>query len=265
MIGGNPCQPQFYEEFIRAVHRNGAGAMECRVMGHCGHDSSGELNQGAVFSLEQQLEFHAAYLRSRLDGDRELGVVLCGHSVGAYIVLKLLRLLKSSHENHRVLRAILLFPTIMEIAATPNGRLQQRSLRWRKTYAAFVGGVSYLPRCVRHSLIRKTQDGLETQEDVDAADEFVSFNAVNNALYMCGTEFEDIRELDADTLRAHADRTLVYFGATDDWAPLSHRDEILRQVPEARVVVDELGARRMRLDSSSARRLGSCAGTNAAL
>ena len=216
--------------------------MECRVAGHCGHDSNGALNNGAVFGLTQQVAHHLDYVQQRLGQCSELRLVLCGHSVGACIALRLLEALASSAQESRIARVLLLFPTIMEIAETPNGQKQWYSVQCRRLFACFAGCVSCcIPRCVRHCCIKCADDSIP-QEDIELVDGFLSYNAVNNAIFMYETEAALIKGLDTITVAAFAHKMLIYFGATDEWAPLSHRDAIFAAVPKARVTTDAFGA-----------------------
>lgn len=226
---------------LQRVHALAGGVVECRVMGHCGHDSSGNLNRGAVFGLDEQLEHHESWLRSRLLQEPELRVVLCGHSVGAYIVLRIMRSLLGTAEAARIAKSVLLFPTLMHIADTPNGRQHERAVRCRCLYASLAGCMTcILPRCCRHACIRWADDTL-IEEDIPLAERFIRYNSVNNALYMYSKEAEAIKELDHETLTAYANRLLVYHGSTDGWAPLSYRDYIMSAAPSVRVVTDPNG------------------------
>jgi alpha-beta hydrolase superfamily lysophospholipase len=51
------------------------------------------------------------------DNEKDTEFIIISHSIGSYISMELLR----QRPNHGIKRVIALFPTIREIAATPNG------------------------------------------------------------------------------------------------------------------------------------------------
>ena len=139
----------------------------------------------------------------------------------------------------RIHRVLLLFPTLINIGATPSGLKQGTSVCSRMISSGLAGLVSCLPSSVRHWGIKSNEGPDLPQKSVESTDRFLSSNSVSNAIFLFKHEAEEIKELDTQVLRAHADKLVLYFGTTDGWAPLSHRDEIMEKVPECRVLTDQ--------------------------
>lgn len=81
------------------------------------------------FGLQEQIEFTFEALKAQRiatggqKGDSFDGIILIGHSVGSYILLELLRMIRqdSSAIQLNVKAGILLFPTVTHIAQSPSG------------------------------------------------------------------------------------------------------------------------------------------------
>jgi hypothetical protein len=146
----------------------------------------------------------------------------------------------SAAQTSRITRVLLLFPTLMEIADTPNGRRQGTSSFTRVSSSCGARFISWLPAFCRHAIIRSGEGMSDLPpQALECSDRFLASNSVSNALFLFQHEAAQIKKLDADVLTAHSERITVYFGATDGWAPLTHRDEIMRNVPGLRVLTDE--------------------------
>ena len=94
------------------------------VVSHAGHSPGvhkqppSQDDQGGTrdwFSLEDQISHKLAFLQERAERKRTLYLV--GHSIGCYMILKMLKHLAPS----QVRKIFFLFPTIEKMAATPNG------------------------------------------------------------------------------------------------------------------------------------------------
>lgn len=93
--------------------------------------SSKDLNnrRPGPFGLQEQIEFcFKALIAQRIStgsrkGDRFDGIILVGHSVGSYILLELLRMIRQDALaiSLNVRAGILLFPTVTHIAQSPSG------------------------------------------------------------------------------------------------------------------------------------------------
>ncbi|KAK0543947.1 hypothetical protein OC845_005860 [Tilletia horrida] len=149
-ICGNPGLASFYTRFLSDIHRSPAlkGRVEIFGVSHRGHafvppssDSDNaegraakEARHGQRVSLYDQVKHKVAVLDAvrrvyprvhfKADGQngaarssKDVKVVLVGHSIGAYIALEVLRARRRDVDGVH-----LLFPTLSNIAQTPNAR-----------------------------------------------------------------------------------------------------------------------------------------------
>jgi predicted alpha/beta hydrolase family esterase len=74
--------------------------------------------------LEGQIRHKLTFIRDYLPKDVKL--ILIGHSIGCYMILKLL----DDLESHQVLRCFMLFPTIERMAESPKGQVATPLLKY---------------------------------------------------------------------------------------------------------------------------------------
>lgn len=137
-ISGNPGLISFYEPFLTRLH--GLRSKSANPRFHiCAHSMKGfELSPQAQhpngpFSLEEQIRYQEELLyhhvsRHSPTASKPPKVILVGHSVGAYILLELIRRHKEYIESTEqadvdLLGAILIFPTVADIAKSPLGKI----------------------------------------------------------------------------------------------------------------------------------------------
>jgi pimeloyl-ACP methyl ester carboxylesterase len=197
-------------------------------------------HEGKIWGLEEQIglterrvrglvksvydHYSNEGIRDSNDGSEEpqkLDVILLGHSVGAYIVLELLRrhaeewkskevddggLVESADFN--IKGAVLLTPTVFDIAQSQSGRVLTPLVEYVPGFAMLVAAVVrvmgiVLPRAWLRELVRRVtgmpdQDGEASGGRVSALDATVAFlrsvKGVRQALEMAGEEMRTIRE-----------------------------------------------------------------------
>lgn len=93
----------------------------CIKVSHKGHsvnyheDNSGEKS---VYSLEDQIQHKVDCIDTLIEQNGpETNFILVAHSIGSYISAEVLK----KRPNHGISRVIGLFPTLRDIAITPNG------------------------------------------------------------------------------------------------------------------------------------------------
>lgn len=88
---------------------------------HKGHSINYHENQTAdktIYTLEDQIQHKVDCLDTLIkDTGPETNFILVGHSIGSYVSAEVLK----KRPNHGISRVIALFPTLREIALTPNG------------------------------------------------------------------------------------------------------------------------------------------------
>ena len=139
-ITGNPGLILYYQPFLSRLHSllASCSATDSARFHICGHSLKGfefqcddyaELPKSPL-SLGEQIKYqeHLLYQHIRSHRTRTSNtpkVILMGHSVGAYILLELIRnhraMIDHGEEDFDLIGGILLFPTITYIAQSPLG------------------------------------------------------------------------------------------------------------------------------------------------
>ena len=227
-----------------------------------------------VETLKQQASASASTLSATNEGDtntntpKSYQVLLIGHSVGAYIALEVIRRLHVEHSqphqdgepSYTILGAILLTPTVVDIAKSRQGRIVTPVL----SYVPFVdylaqwgvrGMVKMLPGAVLGDLVGWVTGMKREGEKLSTTLGWLrSEKGVRQTLSMAGEEMRVIKEdlwgqevwgvsggegmrQEEDTGREiiwKAPRLVLYFAREDHWVENATREAIV----EARRRVD---------------------------
>ena len=141
-IPGNPGLISYYEPFLATLQTllSSASSLHSARFYTCGHSLSGFSTSNERLDRSTQLVGLAGQIkhvddllyrevkRLRKTTGRSPKVILMGHSVGAYILLEIVRnhreriqSVHSPEEDFDLIGGILLFPTITDIAQSPSG------------------------------------------------------------------------------------------------------------------------------------------------
>ena len=148
LIGGNPGLISYYEPFLKILHTllcassttetarfyvygNSLAGFENQFLAN-GQESPDPLGLKDQIQNTENLIYNEIALyqkaNSTVDADPKVDpkVILIGHSVGAYILLEMIRqhrqrIEESGEEDFDLIGGILLFPTIVNIAKSPSG------------------------------------------------------------------------------------------------------------------------------------------------
>uniref|UniRef100_A0A3B3QPC2 Lipid droplet-associated hydrolase n=1 Tax=Paramormyrops kingsleyae TaxID=1676925 RepID=A0A3B3QPC2_9TELE len=181
IIPGNPGLVGFYRPFMRTLWQSFQGLHPVWAVSHAGHcvppDSMDMTEDGPllethdVFGLRGQIEHKMAFLKRHVPRDTKL--VLIGHSIGCYIILEMMK----RDPQLQVLKALLLFPTIERMAASPQGRLMTPvlcQLRFAAYLPVFL--LSLLPRSLQAAMVKLVLSGLPSLDRTAAAAALSLFN-----------------------------------------------------------------------------------------
>ena len=141
-ITGNPGLILYYKPFLSTLHSSlGSYSSTNSARFHiCGHSLRGfefQDDQNVTppekpYSLAEQIDFQEDLLYSHIRSHRARTgntpkVILMGHSVGAYILLELIKnhpkRIEGGEEDFDLIGGVLLFPTITHIAQSPLGMI----------------------------------------------------------------------------------------------------------------------------------------------
>ncbi|OMJ25589.1 UPF0554 protein C2orf43-like protein [Smittium culicis] len=212
MIPGNPGAISFYREFLNDLHRKNEDQLEIIGVSLQGHSIyEDELGQqvvpSEVVSLNAQIERIKLLYTNIVQQYSKVGqiqekpkFIICGHSVGSYICEQVFKENKSS-----VYRVMYLFPTVMEIAKSPNVGI----IRFLFGPSALTSMISIressMPQHLRNMFAYKS----------------LSYSTVSNFLNMAREEMTTINELDQKVYTEHGEKFFMYYGSCDKWVPHS--------------------------------------------
>ena len=147
-LTGNPGLIQYYQPFLSKLHSLLAqfSTTDSARFHICGHSLKGFEFQNEKYvglpeeplSLAEQIEYQEDLLYKHIESHRERTgntpkVILMGHSVGAYILLELIKnhpkRIEGGEQDFDLIGGVLLFPTITHIAQSPMGMIASVSGR----------------------------------------------------------------------------------------------------------------------------------------
>ncbi|KAG1825749.1 uncharacterized protein BJ212DRAFT_1315857 [Suillus subaureus] len=216
-IPGNPGVINFYHPFLTAIHKQDrSGTLAILSHSHIGHDPAIEdlslasrvsSNHALLFQVQNSLRiFDALSIYFGIN----TRTVITGHSVGSWVALQVLKL-----RSVAVSGVFFLFPTITNIACTPNGRLFSRF--FQPPFPRIVSQVARALRLMPLTIFC----WLFPQYPILQARVLQSFllspSSIFAAMTMAHDEMLSIRELDVTTLETYRHQIWFYFAENDDW------------------------------------------------
>lgn len=216
-IPGNPGVIDFYHPFLTAIHnQDRSGTLAILSHSHIGHDPAVQdltparrtsFNHALPFQIRNSLRIFDVLITSFGVNTR---TVIAGHSVGSWVALQVLKLRCAA-----VSGVFFLFPTITNIACTPNGRLLSRL--FRPPFPRIVSQVARVLHLIPLTILCR----FFPQYPIPQAQVLQSFllspSSIFAAMTMAHDEMLNIKDLDAVTLDKYRHQIWFYFAENDDW------------------------------------------------
>ncbi|KAM4626043.1 lipid droplet-associated hydrolase [Polymixia lowei] len=250
IIPGNPGVVGFYRTFMQTLHSMFGYRHPVWAVSHAGHcvppdtmdmlEDAPSTAEGDVFGLNGQIEHKLAFLRKHVP--RETSLVLVGHSIGCYIILEMMK----RDPELKVMKAVMLFPTIEHMAQTPQGKVMTPVLCHMR-YVAYLPLflLSLLPERLKTTLVKLVLGGICSLDHtvVPPTVSLLSGDCAANAMYMGGQEMKKVLERDNATIKKNLEKFVFYYGATDHWCPVQYYHGIKQAFPRGDIRLCEKGLR----------------------
>ncbi|KAF8244731.1 hypothetical protein K440DRAFT_528019, partial [Wilcoxina mikolae CBS 423.85] len=250
-LPGNPALINYYTPFL--THLSALNP-HLTILGasHCGfspatlpvlHTSWAWKWGPQPWGLKKQVQMKKELLEHAISRLKPRRVLLLAHSMGAFLTLELLSLILP---NTTIVGGIMLFPTVLDIAQSPQGRLMAPFLGSRLVRAVakmLSYGLSFLPEKAVEGVI-----GVVTGQSQEAAGTTRSLVAtphvLEQTLVLAAEEMVVITEdrWGEEVWNAGGRGMVFVFGKNDHWVAEKTRDMIMaRRNGGAKMLVEERG------------------------
>lgn len=175
------------------------------------------------------VEFQAEVIKTHIPSSTRIHLI--GHSIGAYIILQLL---KDPSINSRVVAGYLLFPTIEDMSTTRNGKFLTKFVAyfvWLILFLSFIFAnlPSFLQNFLMYLYFRIT---CIPKMHTKSAIQLVDPGVLEKVFFMAFEEMDQVKERDNDVIRNNVKKLKFYYGANDGWAPVSYYSRLREEIPE---------------------------------
>ena len=191
-----------------------------------------------LLNLEGQIKHKLHYIRDYIPADTKL--ILIGHSIGCYVILHLLDQL----EDGRVLKCMMLFPTIERMALSPKGKTATTMLKYFRWMVPIPMYPSYymVPDMVKEKLIRWYFKGTKVPDTaIQATMKITDPQSLQNVTYMANQEMQNVVKADYDIIDRHTSKLMWYYGAKDHWCPVEYYEDMKMKYPNMDILLCKKG------------------------
>ncbi|KAI8988846.1 hypothetical protein BDB01DRAFT_783347 [Pilobolus umbonatus] len=230
-IPGNPGLVEYYTPFLHSIHTS--LNVEVRGVSHKGHTVKYLDNDTRVFSLDDQIQHKVDCLDQMIEEyGPEVNYILMGHSIGSYICTEVLRRRPQSN----ITRVIALFPTLRDIALTPNGVNITRLVNGVSPSLFGYAGtfISYMIPSVRQWIVKlltgQSYPGLEV-----TSHQLMHSSVLKNVVTMARDEMNTVKALDHEFYQQHISKYIIYYSENDQWAPRDHYEYMVTHFPTGNI------------------------------
>lgn len=236
IIPGSPGMGHFYLPFASKLFAIGQGRYDVSVVSHAGH-SPGHYKDTSTnpqlpgdsttrespsdgrtdwYCLEDQIAHKLAFIEE--EGKSRDSIILIGHSIGCWMILKMLQQIDAA----TITKIVLLFPTIEKMSITPNGQSMVTYL-WSSLRKPFTGLVwlstRLIPNVVKVFLLRlhfHTTPEEHLQPIVEGVMN-IDDKSIYNILQMAKQEMSEVIDAPFSAIDENIDKIVFYYGVGDNW------------------------------------------------
>uniref|UniRef100_A0AC35F151 Lipid droplet-associated hydrolase n=1 Tax=Panagrolaimus sp. PS1159 TaxID=55785 RepID=A0AC35F151_9BILA len=202
-----------------------------------------DIKRDDLFLLNDQITHKFDYFIEYMP--KKTPIILMGHSIGSYMALKILPQLIENGFN--VVKLLCLFPTIEQMAISPNGLRTGGVLQFFDKHSTLtkilLSWLWLLPNCFKRFIVRlNLRDSLIPECVVESAMEIVSSPVIRNIMHMANNELQIVKHHDDNLfLNEYRDRIILYYGNEDKWVPANCAEEQAVRLGKTCVFLDNDG------------------------
>lgn len=241
---GNPGMIEFYKDFMETIYERLYRKVPVWGISHAGHVKVPSnvvlppLNDVEDhYGLHGQIQHKVAFIENYVPSD--ISVVLVGHSIGCYLALEVM----SSIVGSQILKSILLFPTIEQLALSPQGQWASPLLSFFQPIAMLLSYLlSYLSERIQYKVVQWYFQGQNVPECVLCASMNIFIpECTKRWMHMAYDEMKNVREADTNNIARHLDDLIFYYGANDHWCPKNYYLAMKERFPMGKILLCDKG------------------------
>lgn len=171
------------------------------------------------FNLDGQVQHKLEFIKQYVPHDVKIHLI--GHSIGAWMVLQLLKLPEIKPKIHH---AYLLFPTIEHMRETPNGWIYTNIVqRFWFILSLIITIFSKLPLVAQVLVINIYFFVMNIPRHfTGTALKYSRPSVLQKIVYLADEEMERVVEPDYEVLKENQHILKLYYGTTDGWTPVNY-------------------------------------------
>lgn len=243
-VPGNPGITDFYFYFLENLHS--LIGIPIWVINHAGTEpappnfSQPSLDEHPeLFNLAGQVKHFKAFINKYVPENKKL--FLIGHSVGGKICVELM---KNDDIASRASQIHLVFPTLLHINQSPNGKLFTSYIQYLIPVIIFLAWlIGIVPQFVQLNMVsvyfwaRGAWKNCHMESCVRGTLKLFRWGAAKSSLSLAKDEMYKINDLDNEIYENYYDRIFCYFAQNDRWAPLFQYHQIMEKHPKIQGVI----------------------------
>ena len=234
IIPGNPGLGGFYIPFAHELYNLFNENISILIISQAGHSPPLE----HCFTLNEQIEHKLQAIEQLLPRNRNHRLILIGHSIGAYMVLKMLDKLENQFN-----RAFLLFPTIERMKESDAGK---RFVRWYPFMFYFLPFMCFIINLLCPFVWLKRKLVSYYFSNTPSADRSILVDtvlydllnplALRNLLQMANEEMRVVDKRNDRIIEQFLDKITFYYGTNDHWVPNGLAKEMKILYPKGDII-----------------------------
>jgi pimeloyl-ACP methyl ester carboxylesterase len=234
IIPGNPGLGGFYIPFAHELYNLFDQNISILIISQAGH--SPPLKHS--FTLDEQIEHKLNAIKQLIPSNKNHRLILIGHSIGAFMVLKMLDRLET-----RLDRAFLLFPTIERMKESDAG---QRFVRWYPIliyllpFLCFIINLlfpfNWLKRKLISTYLSKTPSNDRTILTDTILNDLLNPLSIKNLLLMANEEMSVVQKRNDQIIKRFINKLTFYYGTNDHWVPNDVAKQMKNIYPQGDII-----------------------------